>query len=137
MKLALWPKASIAHHTGLPVGSASSVEFTLGHNVGSKEEVDAVIEVVPKNWTGGLVITSLTEKGPQHVEEKTEFQRGVQGEGRLGGAEGPGNHQPDREPIRRASGTGFAVEGAVAQESAQEFFHREKGGGDRGRLEGT
>src|SRR5690606_13794501 len=33
-------------------------------------------EVVPKTWTGGLVITSLTEEGSQHVKETTEFQRG-------------------------------------------------------------
>ena len=43
LKLALWPRASIAHDTGLPVGPRSATEFTLAHNVGSRDEVDAVI----------------------------------------------------------------------------------------------
>lgn len=43
VKLALWPRASLAHDTGLPVSPASPTELSLGHNVGSKEEVDAVI----------------------------------------------------------------------------------------------
>jgi len=41
--LALWPRTSIAHDTGLPQGPPSASEFTLGHNVASKEEVDAVM----------------------------------------------------------------------------------------------
>ena len=44
LKLALWPRASISHDTGIAVASASATEFTLGHNVGSREEVDRVIE---------------------------------------------------------------------------------------------
>ena len=42
VKLALWPRASIAHDTGLPSGP-SSTAFTLGHNVASRGEVDAVM----------------------------------------------------------------------------------------------
>lgn len=42
--LALWPRASISHDTGIPVGPASPTELTLGHNVGSKKEVEAVME---------------------------------------------------------------------------------------------
>lgn len=44
LRFALWPRASIAHDTGLPVGPASATEMTLGHNVRSKEAVDAVME---------------------------------------------------------------------------------------------
>lgn len=44
LKLALWPRASIAHDTGLPVGAATSTECTIGHNVASKAEVDAVMK---------------------------------------------------------------------------------------------
>jgi uncharacterized protein len=44
LKLALWPRASLAHDTGLPLGTPSRTEFSLGHNVGSKAEVDAVME---------------------------------------------------------------------------------------------
>jgi uncharacterized protein len=43
LKLALWPRKSIAHDARLPVGAKSPTEFTLGHNVGSKAEVDAVM----------------------------------------------------------------------------------------------
>jgi catechol 2,3-dioxygenase-like lactoylglutathione lyase family enzyme len=44
LRLAIWPRASIAHDSGLPVGSPGPVEFTLGHNVSSRSEVDAVME---------------------------------------------------------------------------------------------
>lgn len=43
LKLALWPRASISHDTGLALGSASATEFTLGHNVASAAEVDLVM----------------------------------------------------------------------------------------------
>ena len=45
LKLALWPRTSVAHDTGLPLGAPSQTEFTLGHNVSSPAEVDAVIEL--------------------------------------------------------------------------------------------
>jgi hypothetical protein len=44
LKLALWPRASLAHDAGLQLGSRSSTEFSIGHNVSSKPEVDAVME---------------------------------------------------------------------------------------------
>jgi catechol 2,3-dioxygenase-like lactoylglutathione lyase family enzyme len=43
LRLALWPKSSIANDTGISVQNSSSLEFTLRHNVDSKEEVDAVM----------------------------------------------------------------------------------------------
>jgi uncharacterized protein len=43
LRLALWPRASIAHDTGLELGPRSASELTLGHNVSSREEVDAVM----------------------------------------------------------------------------------------------
>lgn len=43
LKLAIWPRASISHDSGLPVGRPSATEFTLGHNLSSREEVDAVM----------------------------------------------------------------------------------------------
>jgi hypothetical protein len=44
LKLALWPRASMAHDTGLPVGPPSATEFTLGHNLSSRAEVDEVMQ---------------------------------------------------------------------------------------------
>lgn len=43
IRLALWPRKSIAHDTALSVGESSATELTLGHNVSSREEVDAVM----------------------------------------------------------------------------------------------
>jgi len=42
-RLALWPRKSISHDTGLDVSSSSPTEFTLGHNLRSKEEVNQVM----------------------------------------------------------------------------------------------
>jgi len=43
LRLAVWPRKSIAHDTGLAAGPRSSTEFTLAHNVRSKGEVDTVM----------------------------------------------------------------------------------------------
>lgn len=53
LRLALWPRKSIAHDTGLPLEVKSPTEFTLGHNVNSKAEVD---EVMNQAKTAGAVI---------------------------------------------------------------------------------
>lgn len=44
LKLAVWPRASMAADTGMPLRAGGALEFTLGHNVLSKPEVDAVIQ---------------------------------------------------------------------------------------------
>src|SRR4051812_6253931 len=44
VKLAIWPRKSISHDSGIPESPPSPTEFTLGHNVSSKEEVDATME---------------------------------------------------------------------------------------------
>jgi uncharacterized protein len=43
LRLALWPRKSIAHDSGLDVSTPSPTEFTIGHNVASRSEVDAVM----------------------------------------------------------------------------------------------
>ncbi|WP_066703427.1 VOC family protein [Curvibacter delicatus] len=43
LKLALWPRKSLARDTGLPLGTPSPTELSLGHNVASEAEVDAVM----------------------------------------------------------------------------------------------
>lgn len=48
LKLAVWPRESIAHDTGIAKAPRSATEFTIGHNVGSKEEVDSVMEQARK-----------------------------------------------------------------------------------------
>ena len=43
LKLAIWPRKSIAYDAGIQLTTSSSTELTLGHNVSSKGEVDAVM----------------------------------------------------------------------------------------------
>lgn len=43
LKLAIWPRKSLARDTGLAQGAASATEVSLGHNVASKADVDAVM----------------------------------------------------------------------------------------------
>lgn len=54
LKLALWPRKSIAHDSGLPLGNPSATEFTVAHNVASKTEVDAVMEQARK--AGAVIV---------------------------------------------------------------------------------
>lgn len=44
LQLALWERANLAHDTGLPEASPAPTELSLGHNVNSKADVDAVME---------------------------------------------------------------------------------------------
>ena len=44
LKLALWPRRSIAADTGLAQGPRSQCQLTIGHNVASHEEVDAAMD---------------------------------------------------------------------------------------------
>lgn len=44
LQLALWPRKSIAQDSGLGVSAPSPTEVTIGHNVSSKAEVDAVMK---------------------------------------------------------------------------------------------
>ena len=43
VKLALFERSNIAHDAGLARTARSPTEFTIGHNVGSEKEVDAVM----------------------------------------------------------------------------------------------
>ena len=40
LRLALWPRASIAHDTGLAQTPSSATELTIGHNVTTRHAVD-------------------------------------------------------------------------------------------------
>ncbi len=54
LRLALWPRNSISHDTGLGLGSANPTEMTLGHNVASKAEVDSVL--AKANAAGATIV---------------------------------------------------------------------------------
>jgi catechol 2,3-dioxygenase-like lactoylglutathione lyase family enzyme len=53
LKLALWPRKSISHDSGIALGNPGATDFTIGHNVASKAEVDAVME---QARTAGAVV---------------------------------------------------------------------------------
>jgi len=44
LKLAIWPRNDIAHDANIARTAHSPTELTIGHNVGSRAEVDAVME---------------------------------------------------------------------------------------------
>jgi hypothetical protein len=56
LKLALWERRNIAHDTGLPIAPRSPTELTIGHNVGSKAAVDAVMEQARQ--AGAVIVKS-------------------------------------------------------------------------------
>ncbi|MFC4619482.1 VOC family protein [Camelliibacillus cellulosilyticus] len=48
LKLAIWPRKAIVHDAKIAMTAPSPTELTIGHNVGSKEEVDEVMEQAKK-----------------------------------------------------------------------------------------
>jgi predicted lactoylglutathione lyase len=54
LKLALWPRKSLAADSGLPLQHTSSLEISIGHNVASRQEVDAVMQQVKQ--AGGKIV---------------------------------------------------------------------------------
>jgi hypothetical protein len=58
-KLAIWLRKSLAHDSGLPLSNPNPTELSLGHNVSSKAEVDAVMEQA-KN-AGAVIVKSAQD----------------------------------------------------------------------------
>lgn len=48
LKLALWPRKSLSADSGLPLQAPSATELSIGHNVSSQQEVDAVMQQVER-----------------------------------------------------------------------------------------
>src|SRR5437773_3419064 len=48
LKLAVWARDNLAHDCGLPKSVRGPTEFSIGHNVASAEEVDAVMDQAQK-----------------------------------------------------------------------------------------
>jgi catechol 2,3-dioxygenase-like lactoylglutathione lyase family enzyme len=59
LKLSLWPRASLAHDTGLPVSQRGVAGFSLAHNVASQQEVDTVMAQAAK--AGAAIIKPPAE----------------------------------------------------------------------------
>jgi uncharacterized protein len=58
LKLAIYPRKSLAKDSGLPQGPASATELSIGHNVTSKKEVDDVMEQAKR---AGAVIVKTAQ----------------------------------------------------------------------------
>jgi catechol 2,3-dioxygenase-like lactoylglutathione lyase family enzyme len=54
LTFALWPRQSLAKDAALSVGPRSTTEFSIGHNVGSTEEVDDVMEQAKR--AGAIIV---------------------------------------------------------------------------------
>ncbi|MDC6110926.1 VOC family protein [Serratia rubidaea] len=52
VKLALWAQDDLAHDTGLAKTPISSTAFTIGHNVASRAEVDAIMTAAQRAGAG-------------------------------------------------------------------------------------
>jgi uncharacterized protein len=48
LRLAIWPRASLAHDSGMPKSQPSPTDFSIGHNVANEHEVDAVMAKAAK-----------------------------------------------------------------------------------------
>ena len=59
VRLALWRRSHLAHDAGLNVGVPSSTEFSLGHNVRTSAEVDAVMAEAKR--AGAVVVKEAHE----------------------------------------------------------------------------
>ncbi len=59
LKLAIWPRDSIAHDSGIAKTGHAPTDLTIGHNVSSKEEVDAVLEEARR--AGATIVKSAHE----------------------------------------------------------------------------
>lgn len=59
VKLAVWPRSSMAADTGIPLRAGGSLEFTLGHNVLSKGAVDSVMQQAMN--AGATVVKSAAD----------------------------------------------------------------------------
>lgn len=59
LKLALWPRESISHDTGVSGQLPSATEMTIGQNVNSKEEVDMAVEAAKR--AGATIIKPASD----------------------------------------------------------------------------
>jgi uncharacterized protein len=59
LALAVWPRKSLAHDSGVPIAAVSSTEFSIGHNVRSRDEVDAVMQQAKA--AGAVIVKTARE----------------------------------------------------------------------------
>lgn len=63
LKLALWPRRSLAADSALPLQAPSATDFSLAHNVGSPAEVDAVMQEAARAGARIVKVAQATAYG--------------------------------------------------------------------------
>ena len=58
LRLAVWPRTSLAHDAGLEAKASPSLDFSIGHNVRTRDEVDAVMTEAEQ---GGATIVKTAQ----------------------------------------------------------------------------
>lgn len=48
LRLALWPRRSLANDSGLPLSPRATTDFALAHNVATRDEVDDVMQLAQR-----------------------------------------------------------------------------------------
>ncbi|MFC7513691.1 VOC family protein [Herbaspirillum sp. GCM10030257] len=59
LKLALWPRQSMANDSGIAVGQTDALQFSIGHNVSTRNEVDQVMRDAER--AGALIVKAPQE----------------------------------------------------------------------------
>ena len=59
LKLALYPRASLAHDAGLPAPRGAAAGLSIGHNVSSREQVDETMAQAAR--AGGVIVKPAVE----------------------------------------------------------------------------
>lgn len=59
LKMAIWPRKSLAHDANIPLSAPCPTELSIGHNVSSAAEVDAVMKQAE---SAGAVIVKPAQK---------------------------------------------------------------------------
>ena len=59
LRLALWPRQSISRDSGVSLSAPAATDFTIGHNVSSKDAVDAVM--AQAKHAGAMIVKAAEE----------------------------------------------------------------------------
>lgn len=59
LKLALWPRESLAHDSGLDVTPASPTDLSIGHNLSSRGQVDRTMDQAER--AGAMIVKPATD----------------------------------------------------------------------------
>jgi catechol 2,3-dioxygenase-like lactoylglutathione lyase family enzyme len=73
LKLAVWPRKSLAHDAGIPVSAPCPTELSIGHNVLSTTEVDTVMKQAKK--AGAVIVRRNMEEICRNMGNMRKYGR--------------------------------------------------------------